>query len=71
MAPLELYVWGPALSLPSIDPECLAVITYFVSCVSEEQQRWRVTATSPSAVPTSEFRKPPPLGVRPSSPFSR
>jgi hypothetical protein len=26
---LELHVWGPAFGLPSIDPECIAVIAYF------------------------------------------
>ncbi|ORY98873.1 Tom37 C-terminal domain-domain-containing protein [Syncephalastrum racemosum] len=28
MAPKQLYVWGPAFNVPSIDPRCLVVETY-------------------------------------------
>jgi hypothetical protein len=30
---LELYVLGPAFSLPSLDPPCLAAIAYFTQVV--------------------------------------
>lgn len=32
----ELYIYGPAFGLPSIDPQCLAVISY-LSIVSHQE----------------------------------
>ncbi|KAI9768735.1 MAG: hypothetical protein M1840_004730 [Geoglossum simile] len=34
---LELHVWGPAFTLPSIDPRCLAVIAYLTHVVPRGQ----------------------------------
>ncbi|KAI9739665.1 MAG: hypothetical protein M1834_006383 [Cirrosporium novae-zelandiae] len=41
---LELHVWGPAFDLPSIDPQCLAIITYFTKAVPPSQ--WTLIATN-------------------------
>ncbi|CAK7262430.1 hypothetical protein SEPCBS57363_000017 [Sporothrix epigloea] len=46
---LELHIWGPAFGLPSIDPECLAAVTYLSAAAPRGD--WIVAATSPSAVP--------------------
>jgi sorting and assembly machinery component 37 len=51
---LELHVWGPAFSLPSIDPQCLATIAYLVKAVPKDE--WVLVASSdPSVSPTSMF----------------
>lgn len=51
---LELHVWGPAFSLPSIDAQCLAAIAYFSLVVPKD--RWVLIASSdPSVSPSSEF----------------
>ncbi|OXV08555.1 hypothetical protein Egran_03683 [Elaphomyces granulatus] len=51
---LELHVWGPAFFLPSIDPQCLATIAYFVQAVPKEA--WVLVASSdPSLSPTNEL----------------
>lgn len=51
---LELHIWGPAFSLPSIDAQCLATIAYLVKTVP--QDRWVLVASSdPSVSPTSTF----------------
>ncbi|OKL64665.1 hypothetical protein UA08_00099 [Talaromyces atroroseus] len=51
---LELHVWGPAFSLPSIDPQCLATIAYLVKAVPKEE--WVLVASSdPSVSPTNEL----------------
>lgn len=34
---LELYTWGPAFGLPSIDPECLATVVYLYRALPPEQ----------------------------------
>jgi hypothetical protein len=34
---LELHVWGPAFTLPSIDPRCLAAIAYLTHVVPRDQ----------------------------------
>lgn len=47
---LELHVWGPAFGLPSLDPECLAVIAYFTQAL--HRSAWTLIRSSPSAVPT-------------------
>ncbi|KAE8148312.1 Tom37 C-terminal domain-containing protein [Aspergillus avenaceus] len=51
---LELHVWGPAFSLPSIEAQCLATIAYFSLAVP--QDAWVLVASSdPSVSPTSEL----------------
>ncbi|MCJ1287172.1 hypothetical protein MMC26_006520 [Xylographa opegraphella] len=40
--PLELHVWGPAFTLPSIDPECLAAAAYLARAVP--RGRWVLMA---------------------------
>jgi sorting and assembly machinery component 37 len=57
--PLELYVWGPAFSLPSIDPHCLAAIAYLQQAVRPGE--WQLIATSdPTLSPISTLSSPPP-----------
>ncbi|KAG5753371.1 hypothetical protein H9Q69_001657 [Fusarium xylarioides] len=47
---LDLHVWGSAFGLPSIDPECLAIITYLHS--SLPVSAWRlVPSNDPSVSP--------------------
>ena len=54
---LELHVWGPAFSLPSIDAQCLATIAYFTLAVPKDA--WVLVASSdPSVSPTSLFTLP-------------
>ena len=49
---LELRVWGPAFSLPSVDPQCLAAIAYLSQAVPREQ--WFLVASSDTTFsPTS------------------
>lgn len=49
---LELHVWGPAFSLPSIEAQCLAAIAYFSLAVPKDA--WVLIASSdPSVSPTS------------------
>ncbi|KAK4191902.1 Tom37 C-terminal domain-containing protein [Podospora australis] len=50
MAPLQLYVWGPAFGLPSIDAECNAAIAYLAQTTSKAD--FQLIQSSPSAVPT-------------------
>ncbi len=51
---LELHVWGPAFSLPSIDAQCLATIAYFTQAVPKGQ--WVLVASSdPALSPTSRY----------------
>lgn len=48
---LELHVWGPAFSLPSIDAQCLATIAYFSLTVPKDS--WVLVASSdPTVSPT-------------------
>lgn len=57
----ELHIWGPAFGLPSIDPQCLAMVAYFALAVpatkrdgNKHQEGWVLIADSdPAAVPTS------------------
>lgn len=50
---LELHIWGPAFSLPSIDPQCLAAVAYFSLAVPRDN--WvLVPSSDPSVSPTSE-----------------
>lgn len=49
---LELHIWGPAFSLPSIDPECLAAVAYCTHAVPRGE--WVLVASSdPGLSPTS------------------
>ncbi|KXX83120.1 Metaxin-1 [Madurella mycetomatis] len=50
---LQLYVWGPAFGLPSIDAECLAAIAYLAQTTSPAE--YRLIQSSPSAVPTQHL----------------
>jgi len=50
---LELHIWGPAFSLPSIDAHCLAAVAFFSQVVPRGQ--WKLVASSPSLNPTSEL----------------
>ncbi|KAG9241775.1 Tom37 C-terminal domain-containing protein [Calycina marina] len=51
---LELHVWGPAFSLPSIDAHCLATIAYLQQSVPRGE--WELVASSnPALSPTNEL----------------
>ncbi|ODM15218.1 hypothetical protein SI65_09457 [Aspergillus cristatus] len=51
---LELHIWGPAFSLPSIDPQCLAAVAYFSLAVPNDN--WvLVPSSDPSVSPTNEL----------------
>ncbi|KAL9637621.1 MAG: hypothetical protein Q9164_002083 [Protoblastenia rupestris] len=41
---LELHIWGPAFTLPSIDPQCLAIVAYLAQTVPKGQ--WVLVASS-------------------------
>ena len=45
---LELHVWGPGFGLPSIDPECIATITYCQRVIPEGQ--WSLVASYDKSV---------------------
>lgn len=55
---LELHVWGPALGLDSIDPECLAAI----ACLRQSlpRQHWTLIATNDAAISPDCRTYPPP-----------
>ncbi|KAH7273574.1 hypothetical protein NW759_000213 [Fusarium solani] len=49
---LDLHVWGSAFGLPSIDPECLAIITYLH--ISLPASAWRlIPSNDPSISPSN------------------
>ncbi|PTU25017.1 hypothetical protein P175DRAFT_0471777 [Aspergillus ochraceoroseus IBT 24754] len=51
---LELHVWGPGFSLPSIEAQCLATIAYFSQVVPKDT--WVLIASSdPTVSPTHEL----------------
>ncbi|CAL5872642.1 uncharacterized protein PFLUO_LOCUS6908 [Penicillium psychrofluorescens] len=51
---LQLHVWGPAFSLPSIDAQCLATIAYCALALPAGS--WELVASSdPSVSPTNEL----------------
>ncbi|KAL5341247.1 Tom37 C-terminal domain-containing protein [Aspergillus crustosus] len=51
---LELHVWGPGFSLPSIDAQCLAIIAYISLSVPKDS--WVLVASSdPTVSPTHEL----------------
>jgi hypothetical protein len=55
---LELHVWGPAFSLPSIDAQCIAAVAYMTQAVPRGE--WSLVASSdPSPSPT-RMSKPSP-----------
>lgn len=59
---LELHVWGPAFGLPSLDPDCLAIITYFTYAVPKAG--WKLIPSSPSATPSRmSIPRPAPSSV--------
>lgn len=45
---LELHVWGPAFGLPSIDPECIATVSYCQQVIPEGQ--WSLVASYDKSV---------------------
>ncbi|OJD14367.1 hypothetical protein AJ78_05272 [Emergomyces pasteurianus Ep9510] len=60
----ELHIWGPAFGLPSIDPQCIAMVAYFALAVPAkkrcssggEREQWVLVADSdPGRVPTNEL----------------
>ncbi|KAJ5703409.1 hypothetical protein N7493_011798 [Penicillium malachiteum] len=51
---LQLHVWGPAFSLPSIEAQCLAAISYCSLALPKDS--WELVASSdPSVSPTGEL----------------
>lgn len=50
---LELHVYPPAFSLPSIDAHCIATIAYFSQALPENE--WRLIADTPNNNPTGEL----------------
>ncbi|KAJ5163194.1 Mitochondrial import receptor subunit (Tom37) [Penicillium coprophilum] len=51
---LQLHVWGPAFTLPSIDAQCLAAIAYCSEVLPKDS--WELIASSdPSVSPTGEL----------------
>lgn len=52
--PFELHTWGPAFSLPSLDPDCLAAIAYLRLTLPPDI--WvLIPASDTSISPTSTF----------------
>ena len=50
---MELYVWGEAFGLPSIDPDCLAIIAYLQKAAPSST--WHlIPSNDPSVSPASE-----------------
>lgn len=50
---LQLHVWGPAFSLPSIEAQCLATIAYCTLVLPKGS--WELVASSdPSVSPTGK-----------------
>ncbi|KAI5467395.1 Tom37 C-terminal domain-containing protein [Mariannaea sp. PMI_226] len=50
---LELHVWGSAFGLPSIDPECLAIITYLHSSLPAAD--WCLIPSNDPSISPSNF----------------
>jgi sorting and assembly machinery component 37 len=51
---IELHVYGPGFSLPSIDPQCLSAIAYLSQAVPRGE--WSLIASGDPAVsPTKEL----------------
>ncbi|EEQ92300.1 hypothetical protein RJZ56_007488 [Blastomyces dermatitidis] len=59
----ELHIWGPAFGLPSIDPQCIAIVAYFALAVPAKErgpdgelEQWVLVADNdPGMVPTNEL----------------
>ena len=61
--PFELHTWGPAFSLPSLDPDCLAAIAYLRLTLPPDT--WILIPSSDVSVsPTSTFSHPPTWSIR-------
>ncbi|KAG5999955.1 hypothetical protein E4U43_001757 [Claviceps pusilla] len=49
---LDVYIWGPAFGLPSIDPECLAIVLYLDNALPSDV--WRIIpCNDPSVSPSN------------------
>ncbi|KAG6004713.1 hypothetical protein E4U21_000804 [Claviceps maximensis] len=49
---LDVYTWGPAFGLPSIDPECLAILLYLDNALPSDA--WRIIpCNDPSVSPSN------------------
>lgn len=48
----DVHVWGAALGLPSIDPECLALITYLQNAAQPADYRL-IASNDPSITSSS------------------
>ena len=62
---LELYIWGPAFSLPSIDPQCLAALAY-ISCRARQSDgdlQWHVIASNDTSISPSSMSTVNPSGL--------
>ncbi len=53
---LQLFVWGPAFGLPSLDAECLAAVAYLAQTLGPDE--YQLIQASPSAVPTRAIPLP-------------
>ncbi|KAG6032731.1 hypothetical protein E4U41_007155 [Claviceps citrina] len=56
---LDVYIWGPAFGLPSIDPECLALLLYMQNALpggggDDDDDVWRIIpCNDPSVSPSN------------------
>jgi sorting and assembly machinery component 37 len=51
---LELHIWGPAFSLPSVDPQCIAAVAYLTQAVPRGE--WRLVASGDASLsPTHDL----------------
>lgn len=51
----ELYIWGPAFGLPSIDPECIAAVAFCRHAI-QDSSRWSVTpGHDPISLPSQRY----------------
>ncbi|KAG5920917.1 hypothetical protein E4U42_006031 [Claviceps africana] len=50
---LDVYIWGPAFGLPSIDPECLAILLYLDNALPSDA--WRIIPCNDSSVSPSNL----------------
>ncbi|KAJ6788640.1 hypothetical protein PWT90_10793 [Aphanocladium album] len=49
---LELHVWGAVFGVPSIDPECIAAVTYLHNAI-QDQSEWRIIPSNDASVSPS------------------
>ncbi|KAL9616369.1 MAG: hypothetical protein Q9160_008763 [Pyrenula sp. 1 TL-2023] len=52
---LELYTWGPAFGLPSIDPQCLATIAYLSQALPLRDEWVLIPISDPTVSPNNEL----------------